>query len=81
MAIHITNLNGGDITVGAGGSAPAAELTLTGVSAPGNESPMIHMESGIWFEGTGLEAWNSETDKIEAKNDDLEEPEYSLLTS
>ena len=60
--------------------APGPGLTLTGVHSPGIESPMIHYDSGIWCEGTGLDAWNAETDKIEAKNDDLEEPEYRRLT-
>ena len=50
------------------GTAPTGP-TLTGVHSPGIESPMIHFDSGIWFEGTGLDAWNAETDKIEAKND------------
>ena len=31
------------------------------------------------FEGAGLDAWNSETGRIEAKNDDWEEPEYRRL--
>ena len=55
-------------------------LTLTGVHSPGSGESLIHFDSGIWFEGTGLDAWNSETDRIEAKNDDLEEPEYRRLT-
>ena len=54
--------------------------TLTGVHSPGSGESLIHFDSGIWFEGTGLDAWNSETDRIEAKNDDLEEPEYRRLT-
>ena len=56
------------------------ELTLTGVHSPGSGESLIHFDSGIWFEGTGLDAWNPETDRIEAKNDDLEEPEYRRLT-
>ena len=55
-------------------------LTLTGVHSPGSGESLIHFDSGIWFEGTGLDAWNAETDRIEAKNDDLEEPEYRRLT-
>ena len=55
-------------------------LTLTGVHSPGSGESLIHFDSGIWFEGTGLDAWNPETDRIEAKNDDLEEPEYRRLT-
>ena len=54
--------------------------TLTGVHSPGSGESLIHFDSGIWFEGTGLDAWNPETDRIEAKNDDLEEPEYRRLT-
>ena len=48
--------------------------------SPGSGESLIHFDSGIWFEGTGLDAWNPETDRIEAKNDDLEEPEYRRLT-
>ena len=55
-------------------------LTLTGVHSPGSGELTLRIDSGIWFEGTGLDAWNSETDKIEAKNDSLEEPEYRELT-
>ena len=55
-------------------------LTLTGVHSPGSGESLIHFDSGIWFEGAGLDAWNPETDRIEAKNDDLEEPEYRRLT-
>ena len=54
--------------------------TLTGVHSPGSGESLIHFDSGIWFEGSGLDAWNPETDRIEAKNDDLEEPEYRRLT-
>jgi hypothetical protein len=55
-------------------------LTLTGVRSPGGGELTIHIDSGIWFEGTGLDAWNAETDRIDAKNDSLEEPEYRELT-
>ena len=60
--------------------AGAPGPTLTGVHSPGSGESLIHFDSGIWFEGSGLDAWNSETDRIEAKNDDLEEPEYRRLT-
>ena len=47
---------------------PVGEPTITGAKTRGES------------EGTGLDAWNPETDRIEAKNDDLEEPEYRRLT-
>ena len=55
-------------------------LTLTGVRSPGSGELTIRIDSGIWFEGTGLDAWDAATDRIEAKNDSLEEPEYRELT-
>ena len=55
-------------------------LTLTGVHSPGSGELTLRIDSGIWFEGTGLDAWDAATDRIEAKNDDLEEPEYRRLT-
>jgi hypothetical protein len=55
-------------------------LTLTGVHSPGSGELTLRIDSGIWFEGTGLDAWDAATDRIEAKNDSLEEPEYRELT-
>ena len=55
-------------------------LTLTGVRSPGSGELTLRIDSGIWFEGTGLDAWDAATDRIEAKNDSLEEPEYRELT-
>ena len=55
-------------------------LTLTGVHSPGSGDLTLRIDSGIWFEGTGLDAWDAATDRIEAKNDSLEEPEYRELT-
>ena len=60
--------------------APGPGLTLTGVRSPGSGELTIRIDSGIWFEGTGLDAWDAATDRIEAKNDSLEEPEYRELT-
>ena len=68
------------VAVVAGAPGPVPGPTLTGVHSPGSGESLIHFDSGIWFEGTGLDAWNSETDRIEAKIDDLEEPEYRRLT-
>ena len=59
------------------GEAPSG-ITLTGVHAPGIESPMIGQDSTICFDGTGLDAWgDSETDKVEVKNNRAEEAEWS----
>ena len=55
-------------------------LTLTGVHSPGSGELTLRIDSGIWFEGSGLDAWDAATDRIEAKNDSLEEPEYRELT-
>ena len=55
-------------------------LTLTGVRSPGSGELTLRIDSGIWFEGSGLDAWDAATDRIEAKNDSLEEPEYRELT-
>ena len=54
--------------------------TLTGVHAPGIEPPMIHLESGIWFDGTGLDGWTGgENDEILAKNNRAEEAEWTRV--
>ena len=53
--------------------------TLTGVHAPGIESPMIHLESGIWFDGTNLDGWSTGRDRIEGKNNRAEEAEFVRL--
>ena len=60
--------------------APGPGLTLTGVRSPGSGELTLRIDSGIWFEGSGLDAWDAATDRIEAKNDSLEEPEYRELT-
>ena len=55
-------------------------LTLTGVHAPGIEPPMIHLESGVWFDGTGLDGWTGgEGDEILAKNNRAEEAEWTRV--
>ena len=55
-------------------------ITLTGVHAPGIEPPMIHLESGIWFDGTGLDGWTGgEGDEILAKNNRAEEAEWTRV--
>ena len=55
-------------------------LTLTGVHAPGIEPPMIHLESGVWFDGTGLDGWTGgENDEILGKNNRAEEAEWTRL--
>ena len=54
--------------------------TLTGVHAPGIEPPMIHLESGVWFDGTGLDGWTGgEGDEILAKNNRAEEAEWTRV--
>ena len=54
--------------------------TLTGVHAPGIEPPMIHLESGVWFDGTGLDGWTGgESDEILAKNNRAEEAEWTRV--
>ena len=60
------------------GSAPT--MTLTGVHAPGIEPPMIHLESGIWFDGTGLDGWTGgANDEVLAKNNRAEEAEWTRV--
>ena len=55
-------------------------ITLTGVHAPGIEPPMIHLESGIWFDGTGLDGWTGgEGDEVLAKNNRAEEAEWTRV--
>ena len=49
---------------------------LTGVHAPGIESPMIRVESGVWFDGTGLDGWTEGRDSIWCKNNRAEEAEF-----
>ena len=58
---------------------PPTGITLTGVHAPGIESPMIGQDSVICFDGTGLDAWDGETDKVEVKNNRAEEAEWSSV--
>ena len=61
------------------GDTPAG-ITLTGVHAPGIEPPMIHLESGVWFDGTGLDGWTGgEGDEILAKNNRAEEAEWTRV--
>ena len=55
-------------------------ITLTGVHAPGIEPPMIHLESGVWFDGTGLDGWTGgANDEILAKNNRAEEAEWTRV--
>ena len=62
-----------------GAPAPTGP-TLTGVHAPGIESPMIHENSGTWFDGTGLDGWTGgENDEILAKNNRAEEAEWTRV--
>ena len=75
---HLRVSNTKRVKVRAG--APGPGLTLTGVRSPGSGELTLRIDSGIWFEGTGLDAWDAATDRIEAKNDSLEEPEYRELT-
>ena len=49
---------------------------LTGVHAPGIESPMIRVESSVWFDGTGLDGWTEGRDSIWCKNNRAEEAEF-----
>ena len=58
---------------------PPTGIMLTGVHAPGIESPMIAQDSVICFDGTGLDAWDGETDKVEVKNNRAEEAEWSSV--
>ena len=67
------------VTVKAAAIPPAPSLTLTGVHAPGIESPMIAQDSTICFDGTGLDGWNEATDKVEVKNNRAEEAESSSV--
>ena len=65
------------VTVNAGATPPAPTgPTLTGVHAPGIESPMIRVESGVWFDGTGLDGWTEGRDSIWCKNNRAEEAEF-----
>ena len=70
-----------DATLDAAATPPAPTgPTLTGVHAPGIEPPMIHLESGIWFDGTGLDGWTGgEGDEILAKNNRAEEAEWTRV--
>jgi hypothetical protein len=52
---------------------------LTGVHAPGIESPMIRVESSVWFDGTGLDGWTEGRDSIWCKNNRAEEAEFVRL--
>ena len=47
--------------------------------APGIESPMIRVESGVWFDGTGLDGWTEGRDSIWCKNNRAEEAEFVRL--
>ena len=69
------------LTVLAGETPPAPTgPELTGVHAPGIESPMIHENSGTWFDGTGLDGWTGgENDEILAKNNRAEEAEWTRV--
>ena len=60
------------------GAAPTGP-ELTGVHAPGIESPMIRVESGVWFDGTGLDGWTEGRDSIWCKNNRAEEAEFVRL--
>ena len=65
-----------------GGDTPPEPtgITLTGVHAPGIEPPMIHLESGVWFDGTGLDGWTGgEGDEVLAKNNRAEEAEWTRV--
>ena len=65
------------VTVNAGATPPAPTgPELTGVHAPGIESPMIRVESGVWFDGTGLDGWTAGRDSIWCKNNRAEEAEF-----
>ncbi len=55
---------------------PDPDLELTGVHAPGIESPMIRVESSVWFDGTGLDGWTEGRDSIWCKNNRAEEAEF-----
>ena len=66
-----------DATVDAAATPPAPTgPELTGVHAPGIESPMIRVESGVWFDGTGLDGWTEGRDSIWCKNNRAEEAEF-----
>ena len=69
------------IVAAAGGGEPEpAGITLTGVHAPGIEPPMIHLESGVWFDGTGLDGWTGgANDEVLAKNNRAEEAEWTRV--
>ena len=62
------------VTVKAGAAPTGPELT--GVHAPGIESPMIRVESSVWFDGTGLDGWTAGRDSIWCKNNRAEEAEF-----
>ena len=65
------------VTVNAGATPPAPTgPELTGVHAPGIESPMIRVESSVWFDGTGLDGWTEGRDSIWCKNNRAEEAEF-----
>ena len=61
-----------------GAPAPSG-ITLTGVHAPGIESPMIEPDAIICFDGTGLDAWDGETDRVDVKNNRAAEAEWSSV--
>ena len=69
-----------DATVDAAATPPAPTgPELTGVHAPGIESPMIRVESSVWFDGTGLDGWTEGRDSIWCKNNRAEEAEFVRL--
>ena len=69
-----------DATVDAAATPPAPTgPDLTGVHAPGIESPMISQDSVICFDGTGLDAWDGETDRVDVKNNSAAEAEWSSV--
>ena len=53
-----------------------ASCAAAGVHAPGIESPMIRVESSVWFDGTGLDGWTEGRDSIWCKNNRAEEAEF-----